>query len=202
VVTVKGTNWIYVFPVGLFDGRPGSPIITKAKGPTQPTYFGFAFDFLDRLIVAEPFGATATIPAQPDSAVSSFGVDFNGMLRAISSDVTNGQGLSCWVVLAGQYVYISDNGTGGTGGIGNISTYKEALNGSLSLVAGSAAEVSRPNDMAVAPDGFGIPRFLYVLESGSGSVGAFGINADGSLTLLQAESGLPVSAGAQGLAAY
>jgi len=202
VVTVKGTNSIYVFPVGLFDGKPGTPTITKAAGPTQPTYFGFAFDFLDRLIVAEPFGTTATIPAQPDSAVSSFGIGFNGALHEISTDVPNGQGLSCWVVYAGEYAYISDNGTGGIGGMGNISAYKVGLNGSVTLVSASAAEVSHPNDMGLATDQFGIPRFLYVLEGGSGSVGAMQINSNGSLTPLQTVTGLPVSAGAQGLAAY
>lgn len=195
VVTEKGTNSVYLFPVG-WTGKTGAPIVTKAQGPNQPTYFGFAFDFLDRLIIAEPFGATPVIPAAAASAVSSFSIGFNGVLHAISADVANRESTTCWIVLAGQYVYATNNGSS------NVSLYKLALNGSLTLANAAAASVNRPNDMAVVSDEFGIPKFLYVLESGGGSVGVFDINADGSLTPVQTASGLPVGAGAQGLAAY
>jgi 6-phosphogluconolactonase len=201
VVTVKGTNSIYVFPVGL-DGKPGSATVTQAPGPTIPTYFGFAFDFLDRLIVDEPFGASTTIPAQPASAISSFAIGLNGGLHPITSNLANAEGLSCWIALVGQYAYISDNGAGGTGGIGNVSTYKIGFDGSLTLLSANAAEVNRPNDLAVGSEFFGFINYLYVLESGTGNVGVFQINFDGLLTSIETVSGLPAAAGAQGLAAY
>src|SRR5262249_30702210 len=40
VVTVKGTNSIYVFPVDA-DGMAGTPTIFQAPGPALPTFFGF-----------------------------------------------------------------------------------------------------------------------------------------------------------------
>ncbi len=195
VVTVKGTNSLYMFPVGQ-DGRPGPPAITKAQGPNQPSYFGFAFDAANHLIVAEPFGVTPTIPASPFSAMSSFTIMPNGAMLPISSDVPNGEGTSCWILLAGPYAYTANNATS------NISLYRVGSAGKLSLLDAAAATVNRPNDMAFALEIFNSARFLYVLESGSGSVGVFRILADGSLTFLESVSGLPASAGAQGLAAY
>jgi len=45
----------------------------------------------------------------------------------------------------------------------------------------------------------GSDRFLYTLNSGAGTISAFGVNVDGSLTPLTGASGL--IAGANGLAA-
>ncbi len=195
VVTVKSTNTIYVFPVGA-GGKLGKPTLTKAKGPNQPTYFGFAFDAGGHLIVAEPFGGSATIPNPTASTVSSFAITPTGNLQAISASVANGQGTSCWVVLdpkTGRFAYVSNN-------LGsNISSYSVGTDGSLTLLAAVAAVANKPNDMAVVHQGN--TSFLYVLN-GDGTVGAFQINADGSLTSLVAVGGLPVDAGAQGLAAY
>ena len=42
VVTVKGTNTIYAFPVDA-NGRAGNPTITQAPGPALPSYLGFTF---------------------------------------------------------------------------------------------------------------------------------------------------------------
>lgn len=195
VVTVKGTNTIYVFPLDP-DGRPGTPTMTQAQGPNQPTPFGFAFDKSGRLIVSEPFGATPTIPAVPFSAVSSFAINEAGALGAISASVPNGRGTSCWVALdpRDRYAYIGNNATS------DISSYTIGEDGSLTLLDATAGTANLPNDLAAARDGGG--SFLYALNSGDGTVGAFRINDDGSLTSLGAVGGLPVDAGAQGLAAY
>jgi 6-phosphogluconolactonase (cycloisomerase 2 family) len=195
VVTVKGTNSIYVFPLNN-DGTPGEPTVTQAEGPNQPTYFGFGFDSRGNLIVSEPFGATATIPAAPFSAVSSFDIRGNGELEAISSGVPNGRGTACWVALDPdkQWAYVANNATS------DVSSYEIGNDGSLTLLEAEAAEAELPNDMATASNGD--DSFLYVLDSGSGNVGAFAINEDGSLSSLGVVGGLPVDAGAQGLAAY
>ena len=195
VVTDKGPNKIYVFPV-LDDGTPGVPTVTKATGPNQPTYFGFAFDGESHVIVSEPFGATAVIPAAPFSAVSSFTIAHDGSLQAISSSVPNSEGTSCWVVLAGQNAYVGNNATS------NISSYTIGSDGSLTLLAQSAAMVSHPNDMAVAVEENTGASFLYALGAGNGTVGVWRIMANGSLTFVQSAPGLPVNMGAQGLAAY
>jgi 6-phosphogluconolactonase (cycloisomerase 2 family) len=195
VVTVKGTNSIYVFPVDK-AGLPGAPKITQVGGPNQPTPFGFAFDGRGHLIVTEPFGATPTIPAVPFSAVSSFAINEDGTLEAISSSVPNGRGTSCWIALdpSSRYAYIGNNATS------DISSYRIGKNGSLTLLEAVAAPANLPNDLAVAQDNG--KSFLYVLNSGNGTVGAFRIEDDGSLTPLGAVDGLPADAGAQGLAAY
>src|SRR5262249_2404760 len=145
------------------DSLPGTPVVWHAPGPTQPTYFGFTFDASGHLIVSEPLGTAATIPAAEASAVSSFTVAANGSLQPISTDVANGQSLSCWAVvdpLTGQYAFIGNNGSS------NVSTYKVGADGALTLL-NKAAGVSRsPNDLAVAADGTN--EFLYALNAGNG----------------------------------
>jgi 6-phosphogluconolactonase len=195
VVTVKGTNTIYVFGVGR-DGRAGTPTLTQAPGPSQPTYFGFTFDKAGHMIVTEPFGTSPTIPNGTASSVSSFAISPTGTLQAISTDIANGQALSCWVALdpTGQYAYVSDNGNG------KISTYSVGSDGSLTLLTAISAVATNPNDLAIAHNG--ATSYLYSLDAGDGTVGAFQINLDGSLTSLGTVGGLPVNSGAQGLAAY
>ena len=197
VVTVKGTNSIYVFPVGR-TGRAGTPTILKSQsGPNLPTYFGFAFDQRGFLIVSEPFGRTPVIPAAPFSSASSFSMSTSGFMQPVSASVANGRGTSCWVVVYNQYAYTSNNNTS------DVSLYKIAGDGTLSLTDASAAKTpGNPNDMAIAVDPDNGSAFLYVLESGLGNVGVFKIAANGTLTSVQSASGLPVNAGAQGLAAY
>jgi 6-phosphogluconolactonase len=63
-----------------------------------------------------------------------------------------------------------------------------------------AGSGSGPNDLATAEEND--DSFLYVVDAGTGSVGAFHINGDGSLTALVCGGGLPVGHGAQGLAAF
>jgi 6-phosphogluconolactonase (cycloisomerase 2 family) len=195
VVTVKGTNSIYVFPVS--DGVPITPTVTQALGPNVPTYFGFAFDSGGHLIVSEPFGAATTIPMVPKSAVSSFNIAASGALIPISSDIANGQGTSCWVAIdpiTQRYAYSGNNATS------SISAYTIGDDGSLSLLSAVAAIGNKPNDLAVAKDRG--RAFLYVLNAGNGTVGVWQINRDGSLASLGAVGGLPADAGAQGLVAY
>jgi len=70
----------------------------------------------------------------------------------------------------------------------------------VALLNGVAASGSGPNDLAVAIEGR--TSFLYAVNAGTGTVGAFRINADGSLTVLSSTGGLPVGRSAQGLAAF
>jgi len=196
IVTVKGTNSIYVFPVGE-NGRVGSPRITQAPGPSLPTYFGFTFDKNDHLLLSEAFGASPTIPAGGTGAVSSFTVTGTGNLHTISADVGDGGTADCWVALEpsrGKYLYASNNLSA------SVSSYSVGSNGSLTLLAPIAVAANGPNDLATAQEGGA--SFLYVIEALSGTVGAYQINlANGSLTAITGGSGLP-TVGATGLAAY
>jgi len=95
--------------------------------------------------------------------------------------------------IAGQYAYVANNLSA------SISSYALGRQGSVTLVAASAAFASGPNDLATAVEGGA--SFLYVVEAGTGTVGAFQINqTNGSLTPLAAASGLPTTG--QGLAAF
>jgi 6-phosphogluconolactonase (cycloisomerase 2 family) len=196
VVTVKGTNSIYMFP--LHAGLPVRPVVWKPNGPTQPTYFGFAFDSAGNLVVAEPFGMSAIIPAKPASGVSSFSIGKNATMTPLTVNLPNGQALGCWLVLdsATGVAFVSNNGSG------TISTYRVDSHGSLALLTGAAVTgLAGINDMAIARNGAN--GYLYALAAGAGTVNGWKINSDGSLTSLGAPlAGMPANAGAQGLAAF
>jgi 6-phosphogluconolactonase (cycloisomerase 2 family) len=194
VVTVKSTNSIYVFPVG----EQGSPRITQAPGPALPTDFGFTFDQQGHLIVTEAFGQATSIPMGGAGAVSSYEITDAGALLPISASIGDGGTAACWVALepiTGRYAYVANNLSN------SLSSYSVGNDGSVTLLAAIAATGSGPNDLTVVADGGA--SFLYVLDSGTGMVGAFQVNlGDGSLTALTAVGGLPVNDAAQGLAAF
>lgn len=194
VATVKGTNTIYVFPVDQ-HGRTGDPVTMQAALPALPTYFGFAFDSRQNLLVTETFGSSATIPAGGRGALSSFTISKNGQLAPLSSHVNDGGTAACWIAVdpSGRFAYVANNLSA------SISSYTIGR-GTVTLLNGTAASGAGPNDMATAQDRGA--SFLYVLAAGTGTVGAFRINADGSLTPITGAGGLPVNRGAQGLAAY
>ncbi len=94
----------------------------------------------------------------------------------------------------GKYAYVSNNLSA------SISSYSVAFGGTVTPVSPVAASASGPNDLATAQEG-NFLSFLYVVEAGSSTVGAFHVNlANGSLTPLTGSGGLP--AFSQGLAAY
>ncbi len=198
VVTVKGTNTIYVFPVDA-NGGAGTPTVTQTPGeglPTLPGFFGFTFDRSETMLVTELFGTATAIPAGGRGAVSAFLINDDGSLNPVTLDVGDGGTAACWIALeptAGQFAYVSNNLSA------SISSYAVGRAGSVTLVAESAANVSGPNDLATAAEGGA--SFLYAVEAGAGNVGAFQINlANGSLTPFTAAGGLPSTA--QGLAAF
>jgi 6-phosphogluconolactonase len=195
VVTVKGTNTIYVFPVDK-TGSAGSPTVTQAQGSALPTYFGFTFDNHRDFLVTETFGSATSIPKGGSGATSSFSITSVGGLVPISSQVGDGGTAACWIALdpiTGKFAYVTNNLSA------SISSYTVGNNGVLTLLNGIAAGVSGPNDVATAQDG-GL-SFLYVVDAGTGTVGAFQINTtDGSLTPIIGGSGLPFAA--QGIAAF
>jgi len=199
VVTVKGTNAIYVFPVDQ-NGIAGTPTITQAPAtpllpPALPTFFGFAFDNNGDLLVTETFGSATSIPKGGAGALSSFSINANG-LSPISSHVADGGTAACWIAVdpITGFAYVTNNLSA------SISSYTVGTNGTVTLVNGIAGQGAGPNDVAVASEGSN--SFLYVVDAGSGTVGAFHINGDGSLTPITGGSGLPAGRSAQGLAAY
>ena len=197
VVTVKGTNTIYVFCVD-DNGKAKDGVATQALPPAFPTYFGFAFDKHQNLLVTETFGSGTTVPTGGAGALSSFLVSQFGALTPISSHVNDGGTAACCIALepiTQRFAYVSNNLSA------SISSYQVSNAGTVTLLNGTAASPAAPNDLAVTKESGA--SFLYVVDAASGTVDAFHINlVDGSLTALTGGMGLPANRSAQGLAAY
>jgi hypothetical protein len=84
----------------------------------------------------------------------------------------------------------------------NISGFAIGTTGILTPLPGPVVGTNPSGavnlDLAITADG----KFLYSLNSGNGSIGIFAIQKDGTLTNVTPVSGLPASAGFQGIAAY
>jgi 6-phosphogluconolactonase len=187
VVTEKATNKIVTFAIGR-HGLPGDARVQDSNGPTP---FGFAFGKRDQLFVSEAFGG-----AENASATSSYDVDRRGLLTTISASVGTNQTANCWVVVTpnGRFAYVTNTGSG------SISGYAIDFDGTIELLDADGrtavtGDGSAPIDLALTDNG----RFLYSLNSGANTIGAFRVRADGSLTPLPFVTGLPP--GANGLAA-
>jgi DNA-binding beta-propeller fold protein YncE len=53
-------------------------------------------------------------------------------------------------------------------------------------------------DLAITPDG----KYLYTIDSGTGSISILSVNSDGTLSVLPGVSGLAANAGFNGIAAF
>jgi 6-phosphogluconolactonase (cycloisomerase 2 family) len=148
----------------------------------------------DQLIVSEASGAA------PNGAVSSYALTSDGALSTVSASLSTHQAATCWLVLTrdGRFAFAANAGSG------SISGYDVSPDGSLTalnadgrtgVTNGSGAT---PLDMDASQDG----RFLFVLQTGAGTIGAFAIGNDGRLNVLPDTPGLSAAAGFQGLAAF
>jgi len=196
IVTVKGTNTIYVFPLDS-EGRAGNPTLGPNTLPALPSFFGFTFDKHGHMLVTELFGSAISIPAGATGAISSYTVTNSGILQSISTHISNGGTASCWIALEpknGKFAYVANNLSA------NISSYSVANDGTVLLITGNAASSMGPNDLVAVTEGGS--SFLYTVNAGNGTIGAFKINlTDGSLSPITGSNGLP-PAGAQGIAAF
>jgi len=189
LVTERVANNVDVFRI-----RPDgtlSPIVVNAA--PAPGTFSVAFAPDGAAIVSETGPANGTNA----SAISSYKVNSNSTLTAISQSVpTLGAG-NCWNAITpdGTKVYTSNSGSD------NISGFNIGKNGTLTPIAGTIVgenpTSSHNVDIAITADG----KFLYTINSQSGNVGTFAINQDGSLTDLGQAGDLPKSVGFNGIAA-
>jgi 6-phosphogluconolactonase (cycloisomerase 2 family) len=189
-VTERAAGAIDVVAVGVNgDLTVASRRASSGNGP-----FGFAVTNRDQLIVSEASGSA------PNGAVSSYTLTGNGALSIGSASLSTHQAATCWLVLtkSGRFAYAANAGSG------SIAGYDVSPDGSLTalnadgrtgVTNGSGAT---PLDMDVTQDG----RFLFVLQTGAGTIGAFAISNDGRLTVLSDTPGLSAAAGFQGLAAF
>lgn len=189
LVTEKLTNNIDAFQVQS-NGTLSPIVTTPAAGPGL---FGVLF---------APNGTaltTATGPAgsSGESTISSYSVQSNGTLSAISANVPTDASATCWHVVTpdGKFVYTSNPGSA------TISGFSLAANGSLTAIDATVL-VTLPSgstnlDVAVTADG----KYIYTLDSGTGDVSIFTVNTDGTVTSQGEVSGLTANAGYNGIAA-
>lgn len=129
-------------------------------------------------------------------SVSSFAPSATGRpLVLTTASVATGQAATCWIVVTDSgYAYVANTGSD------TISLYAHSRTGALTLLNAVAAEAAgAPTDMALAGHG----KYLYTLDAGSGNISGFAIDPDsGALQAVETQTGLPASAGIQGIAAY
>ncbi|MBE9031750.1 beta-propeller fold lactonase family protein [filamentous cyanobacterium LEGE 11480] len=190
IVTEKATQKIASFPIER-NGYLGQATFNQSSGQTP---FGFAFNRRGQLFVSEAAGG-----APGASSLSSYNVRRQGrnrgQLTAITPSSPTNQTAACWVVITrnGRYAYTTNTGSG------TITGYRINRRGQLSLLnpdglTANTGEGSAPLDMALSRNN----RELYVLNSGTNTIGAFDVNRDGSLTAKAGAEGLPQ--GSTGLA--
>jgi 6-phosphogluconolactonase len=169
-----------------------SPIVVNSN--PAPGTFSVAFAPEGVAIVSEtgPAGATN------GSAISSYKVNANGTVTAITHSLATFAAGNCWDAITpdGRWVFVSNSGSD------NISGFNIGKDGSLTPIAGTVLgnnpSGSHNVDIAVSADG----RFVYTINSQSGNIGVFAINQqDGTLTSLGQAGELPKSVGFNGIAA-
>lgn len=181
IVTEQSTSLIDTFEVNdeglIVDGK------AFASAGVQP--FGFDVGRKNRIFVSEAAGGMANA-----SSISSYKVSDDD-LTVISGAAPTHQTAACWALLShdGHFAYTANAGSG------TISGFEVAPDGSLSLVTSSGqtgvtGAGTHPTDMAESDDG----RFLYSLNNGNGTIGAFRAKADGTLEPLTGAGGLPTTA--------
>jgi len=188
-VAEKATNLIDIYTVN-GDGVASSPNAQPSAGATP---FGLGFGLRDQLIVSEASGGA---PGQ--ASASSYNVTGDGTLSVATGALGNTQTAACWAAVTpdGRLAYTANTPSN------TISGYWIAPGGSLSLVdadgvTGQGGAGDLPKDLAFSHDG----RYLYALNVGTGTVGAFAIGADGGLTHVgDSDSVLPGSV--NGIAAW
>ncbi len=116
-------------------------------------------------------------------AVSSYELLEDNTLEVISASVSNGNAATCWLA----NTWFGSVFTAVTGG-NTLSSYRvRPASGSLRLLEADAAQGDLPADLSVTRSG----RYLYVINSDNGTVGAFRVSFNGHLEELGAVAGLP-----------
>ena len=161
VITMKGNSGgsVDVFSV-LDNGRlSDAPTATAVGG----NVFAFVFDTAGRLVIVNAaFGN-----------LSTYTINGDGSLSLVSAGASDGQKAACWVTAANGNYYAANAGSG------SLSQYTIDPNGTVVLHSSPAATgIPGAVDMAASSDG----HFLYAQSGGSGSVKAFAVNGDGSLS--------------------
>ena len=185
IVSERVSNRLETFSVGS-DASLGDGVVTPDAGNTP---FGFDFTTRGQVVVSEAASGSA----------SSYNVNAGGSLTVASAAVSTLQRAPCWLIVnnSGRFAYTANAGSA------TITGFAIAASGTLSLltstgVSGDLGTGAQPLDLDMSRNG----NFLYVMKNGTGTIGAFAVAGDGSLTPLADTPGLVAHAGYMGLAAY
>jgi 6-phosphogluconolactonase len=184
VITEKGTNKILTYTVNEW-GIPGAMHSITSSSPTP---FGFAAAADKNIFVSEAVGG-----APGASVLSSYRISNNGNITLVKGSVGAGQSAACWVVITnnGKYAYTTNTASNNLTNF-NVNIYT----GGISVNTAVAATTDMgPIDAALSNNS----KYLYILNAGSHSIGVYAVANNGSLSLQQTISGVPV--GATGLTA-
>lgn len=188
-VTERVPNNIDIFHINS-DGTLAPIVVNKSSAPGV---FDAVFAPDGNLIVSET-GPAGGVDA---SAISSYAIQQNGIIAAVSQSIPTFGNANCWNAVApnGKWAYVSNAGSSTISGfaIGNGGT----LTPIASTVVGTNPAGSINLDITVSGDS----RFVFTLNSGSGTIGVFAIGNDGTLTNADEIGGLPKSVGMNGIAA-
>jgi 6-phosphogluconolactonase len=184
VITEKGTNKIITYTVNEW-GIPGAMHSITSSSPTP---FGFAATKDKNIFVSEAVGG-----APGASVLSSYRISNNGNITLVNGSVGAGQSAACWVVITGngKYAYTTNTASNNLTNFDvNTSTGSISVNTAIAATTGMG-----PIDAALSNNS----RYLYILNSGSHTIGVYTVAGNGSLSLQQTVSGIPT--GATGLTA-
>jgi len=183
IVVERVSNRVDVYAVR-DDGRLSDPVVTPGNGSAS---FGFDITSHNQPIVSETQGS-----------LTSYALAANRTLSPITASIGTGGNAPCWVTITsdGRFAYTTNSASG------TIAGYSVDDAGHLARLTpdaptGDSGAGSVPLDFDHVGN-----RFLYTLEAGTGTIGTFAINPDGTLSARpDVPAGAP-SSGMQGLAAF
>ncbi|MFT4295261.1 MAG: beta-propeller fold lactonase family protein [Micropruina sp.] len=162
VVSTKTHGTLLTYP--LWRGVPSATPTTTASGAVP---FALSFDRAGRLLVVDATGLA-----------TSYRLGDDGRLRQLSQAGPTGQQAACWTVLVRGTLYAANAGSD------SISSFA-VRHGRLGVRAATAAATDGgPVDLATSRQG----EFLYQLSGADGTVDAYRIARDGSLTRIGSTS--------------
>jgi 6-phosphogluconolactonase (cycloisomerase 2 family) len=183
IVAERVSNRLEVFRVRP-NGRLEAPVVTPGNGASS---FGFDITARNQPIVSETQGS-----------LTSYGLEAGGALIPITGSISTSGTAACWVTITsdGRFAYTTNSGSNALAGFAI-----DARGHLAALTPGSSTGESGPGAAPIDLDHVGA-RLLYVLEAGTGTIGTFVIERDGSLIArADTPAGDPAS-GLQGIAAY